>query len=101
MRAGYSEFFSKPFDRDEYADTLTRLDHRWSSSLGRPLNSGKILSFSGAKGGVGTTTIAVHLAMFLVRGFAKKVLLIDNHAQLGDVVSTWEWMETIIISMTW
>ena len=59
-------------------------------SLGRrlrpvPRNSGKILSFFGAKGGVGTTTLAVHLAMFLVRGFGKKVLLIDNHAQLGHV----------------
>ena len=47
---------------------------------------GKILSFFGAKGGVGTTTLAVHLAMFLVRNQGKKVLLIDNHAQLGHVV---------------
>jgi pilus assembly protein CpaE len=86
MRAGYSEFLSKPFDPDEYTDTLNRLDHRWSSSVSRPQNSGKILSFFGAKGGVGTTTLAVHLAMFLVRGFGKKVLLIDNHAQLGHVV---------------
>ena len=86
MRAGYSEFLAKPFDADEFADTLTRLDHRWSATIGRAHNSGKILSFFGAKGGVGTTTLAVHLAMFLVRGFGKKVLLIDNHAQLGHVV---------------
>jgi pilus assembly protein CpaE len=66
MRAGYSEFLAKP--------------------IGRPPNSGKILSFFGAKGGVGTTTLAVHLAMYLVRGFGKKVLLVDNHAQLGHVV---------------
>ena len=31
MRAGYSEFLSKPLDPDEYTDALTRLDHRWSS----------------------------------------------------------------------
>ncbi len=86
MRAGYSEFISKPFDGDEFTDALTRLDHRWSSTVARPQNSGKILSFFGAKGGVGTTTLAVHLAMFLTRGFGKKVLLIDNHAQLGHVV---------------
>ena len=86
MRAGYSEFLGKPFDSDEFTDTLTRLDHRWSASVARPQNSGKILSFFGAKGGVGTTTLAVHLAMFLVRGLGKKVLLIDNHAQLGHVV---------------
>ena len=86
MRAGYSEFLSKPFDPEEFTDSLTRLDQRWSSTTGRPQNSGKILSFFGAKGGVGTTTLAVHLAMFLVRGLGKKVLLIDNHAQLGHVV---------------
>jgi pilus assembly protein CpaE len=85
MRAGYSEFISKPFDPDEFTDALSRLDQRWSSSVSRPQNSGKILSFFGAKGGVGTTTLAVHLAMFLTRGFGKKVLLIDNHAQLGHV----------------
>jgi len=86
MRAGYSEFLGKPFDSDEFTDALTRLDHRWSASIARPHNSGKIISFFGAKGGVGTTTLAVHLAMFLVRGLGKKVLLIDNHAQLGHVV---------------
>jgi pilus assembly protein CpaE len=86
MRAGYSEFLLKPFEPDEFADTLHRLHHRWSSAIGQRLNSGKILSFFGAKGGVGTTTLAVHLAMFLVRGFGKKVLLIDNHAQLGHVI---------------
>ena len=45
MRAGYSEFLAKPFDSDEFTDTLTRLDQRWSATIGRPQNSGKILSF--------------------------------------------------------
>jgi pilus assembly protein CpaE len=85
MRAGYSEFLGKPFHPDEFADTLARLDQRWAATTVRPRNLGKILSFFGAKGGVGTTTLAVHLAMFLV-GLGKKVLLIDNHAQLGHVV---------------
>jgi pilus assembly protein CpaE len=86
MRAGYSEFLGKPFNSDEFIDALTRLDYRWTANVSRPANSGKILSFFGAKGGVGTTTLAVHLAMYLVRGLGKKVLLIDNHAQLGHVV---------------
>jgi len=85
MRAGCSEFLGKPFDCDEFTDTIARLDKRWSATIARPQNSGKVLSFFGAKGGVGTTTLAVHLATFLVRAFRKKVLLIDNHAQLGHV----------------
>jgi pilus assembly protein CpaE len=85
MRAGFSEFIGAPLDADEFIDTLTRLDGRWSAAIARPHDSGKILSFFGAKGGGGTTTLAVHLAMFLVCGFKKKVLLIDNHPQLGHV----------------
>jgi len=85
MRAGCSEFLGKPFDHDEFLDMLARLDQRWSASVARPESSGKILSFFGAKGGVGTTTLAVHLAMFLVQVSRKKVLLIDNHAELGHV----------------
>ncbi len=86
MRAGYSEFLGKPFNPEDFADTLGRLDRRWSSSgIGRPQHSGKVISFFGAKGGVGTTTLAVHLAMFLVTAYGRKVLLIDNHAQLGHV----------------
>jgi pilus assembly protein CpaE len=85
MRAGYSEFLAKPFDRDEFMDCLTRVDNRWSATIAHSFNSGKILSFFGAKGGVGTTTLAVHLAMYLVKGQGKKVLLVDNHAQLGHI----------------
>ena len=85
MRAGYSEFLAKPFDAGQFTNTLMVLDSRWSTSIARPQSSGKILSFFGAKGGVGTTTLAVHLAMYLVWSLGKKVLLIDNHPQLGHV----------------
>lgn len=83
MRAGCSEFLGKPFDPTHFADTVTKLDQRWTATIARQQNSGKLLSFFGAKGGVGTTTLAVHLAIFLVSVCKKKVLLIDNHAQLG------------------
>jgi pilus assembly protein CpaE len=85
MRAGCSEFLGQPFDAEVFSDTLLQLDHRWATAVSRPQTVGKILSFFGAKGGVGTTTLAVHLAMYLARDFKKKVLLIDNHPQLGHV----------------
>ena len=85
MRAGYSGFLARPFDSAQFLETLDEFDHRWSSTVSRPQNHGKILSFFGAKGGVGTTTLAVHLAMYLVSSSGKKVLLVDNHPQLGHV----------------
>ena len=85
MRAGYTEFLGWPFDAEEFGEALARHDHRWSTTIGRPQNTGKILSFFSAKGGVGTTTLAVHLAMYIIWGYGKKVLLVDNHAQLGHV----------------
>jgi len=85
MRAGFSEFLCGPLDGDELSEMLRRLDRRWSETVTDLQNTGKILSFFGAKGGVGTTTLAVHLAMFLVNARGKRVLIIDNHKQLGHV----------------
>ena len=85
MRAGYSGFLASPIDIDQFTETLSDLDQRWTATIIRPHNYGKVLSFFGAKGGVGTTTLAVHLAMYLVRCCGKKVLLVDNHPQLGHV----------------
>ena len=85
MRAGCSEFLNKPLNISTFTDTLARLNQLWSAIIAHPKGAGRILSFFGAKGGVGTTILAVHLATFLVRDFKKKVLLIDNHTQLGHV----------------
>ncbi len=85
MRSGCNEFLKKPFDPAQFAETLDRLERQWSSTMGRAHTTGRILSFFGSKGGVGTTTVAVQLATFLVRCHKKKVLLIDNHQELGHV----------------
>jgi pilus assembly protein CpaE len=85
MRAGCNDFLEKPLDAATFTNTLHRLDKLWSAIVTHPLDAGKIISFFGAKGGVGTTALAVHLASFLAKDFKKKVLLIDNHRQLGHV----------------
>ena len=83
MRAGCSEFLRKPFDEVAFAETLGRLDAQWSSNTQRAAPLGTVLSFFGAKGGVGTTTLAVHLAIYLQLCQGKKTLLIDNRPELG------------------
>jgi len=85
MRAGCNEVLKSPLDPRQLADTFDRQERQWASSMGRSRSTGHIISFFGAKGGVGTTTVAVTLAYFLVRQKNKRVLLIDNHPEFGHV----------------
>jgi pilus assembly protein CpaE len=85
MRAGCNEVLNNPLDARQLAETFDRQERQWSSNTGRARSTGHILSFFGAKGGVGTTTVAVTLAYYLVRQKNKKVLLIDNHPEFGHV----------------
>lgn len=85
MRAGCNEVLKNPLDSRQLADTFDRQERQWSSTMGRARSTGHILSFFGAKGGVGTTTVAVTLAYYLVRQQNKRVLLIDNHPEFGHV----------------
>ncbi|HEY6445291.1 MAG TPA: AAA family ATPase [Acidobacteriaceae bacterium] len=85
MRAGCNEFLRKPLDPRQLTDALDRQERHWSATMGRTRATGQIISFFGAKGGVGTTTVAVNLAYFLVHQHSKRVLLIDNHAEFGHV----------------
>lgn len=84
MRSGCNEVLRKPLDAAPLAEMLERLNKQWLSTMGQSRSAGKVLSFFGSKGGVGTTTIAVNLAHTLTR-LQKRVLLIDNHAEYGHV----------------
>jgi pilus assembly protein CpaE len=83
MRAGCNEILKKPLEPGQFDVTLHRLEQQWSIRMGQKNTMGQILSFFGAKGGVGTTMTAMQLAIFLVLTQKKKVLLIDNHRELG------------------
>jgi pilus assembly protein CpaE len=83
MRAGCNDFIGAELDFVAFAQTLERLNQQWTSKAAHTAARGSVLTFFGAKGGVGTTTLAVHVAMYLVQCHHKKTLLIDNHPQLG------------------
>lgn len=86
MRAGCSEYFTKPVDIDQLSEALERL--RVVVSARKPprvQRRGRILVLLGARGGAGTTTLAVHLGSYLVRLHGKKTLLIDAHRRFGHV----------------
>ena len=86
MRAGCSEYLNKPLSADQLAEALHRLRLRASSRKpARVKPRGRILALLGARGGAGTTTLAVHLGCFLVRQHGKKTLILDEHSRLGHV----------------
>jgi pilus assembly protein CpaE len=85
MRAGCNEFLGKPATGKALQEALQRFQAAHLVGSASKDNIGKLLTFFGAKGGVGTTTLAVHLANNLVRRHRKRTLLIDHQHELGHV----------------
>jgi pilus assembly protein CpaE len=86
MRAGCSEYLSKPLQAGQLSACLQKLRARWLASPLRPAQApGQVLVFLGVCGGAGSTTAAVHLGTFLARRHAQKVLILDLHPHLGHV----------------
>jgi pilus assembly protein CpaE len=87
MRTGVNEFFSKPIKREEILEALARLKKRSEKSKGQePVRHGKLIEVVGSNGGVGTTTIAVNLAVSLAENKSiQSVALVDMNLLFGNV----------------
>jgi pilus assembly protein CpaE len=85
VRNGCTEFLTKPVDPNDLAAALGRFRAVMAVDPQAQSGIGRVIAFFGAKGGVGTTMLAVHLATHLVRQHGKKTLLIDHRPQLGHV----------------
>ncbi|HEV2619849.1 MAG TPA: AAA family ATPase [Acidobacteriaceae bacterium] len=85
MRNGCTEFLTKPIEPMELINSLSRFHSVMAIDPQAHSGIGRVIAFFGAKGGVGTTILAVHLATHLVRQHGKKTLLIDHKQQLGHV----------------
>jgi len=83
LRAGSNDFLIQPVKRSEFRDIVTRMERapkRAASSISR---LGKIYSFLGSKGGVGTTTLAVNFAGVLAQQ-ARQTVLVDLDLVAND-----------------
>lgn len=76
MRAGINECIPEPITVATLGDALARV------LAARGGHAGEMFAFVGAKGGVGTTTMAVNVATALAR--SGSTLVIDLHPSLGD-----------------
>ncbi len=85
LRSGADDYLIKPFHPAELLARMKSLIARFAPSdslVGRP-PMGRIHAYYGAKGGVGTTTIAINAAIAL-QGLGRRVCLVDGNLQFGD-----------------
>jgi pilus assembly protein CpaE len=84
MRAGANEFFTWPPPEETFHGAIRRTAARRETTHGaRP--AATTLVFFGAKGGAGTTTIAVNCGVELARLSKRSTIIVDLKPGLGEV----------------
>jgi pilus assembly protein CpaE len=88
LRAGADDDIVKPFHPLELMARIKALLARGGPPAavgGDTPTLGKVCGFYGAKGGVGTTTIAINAAISLSRELRRRTALVDANLQFGDL----------------
>jgi pilus assembly protein CpaE len=84
MRAGANEFFTWPPEEESFTGAIRRTAARRETAQGaRP--AATTLVFFGAKGGAGTTTVAVNCGVELARLSKRSTIIVDLKPGLGEV----------------
>jgi pilus assembly protein CpaE len=92
MRSGARELVGRPITKERLRETLIGVaELRWVKETPEYQNSTDLtripqtISVTGAKGGVGKTTLSTNLAVALTRQAPGQAVLIDLYSQFGDV----------------
>src|SRR5689334_5955388 len=83
MRSGVQDFLGKPVQTESLKDLLLRISQDLNTK--EFPSQDKLIVVMGAKGGVGTTTVAVNLGVQLASFANKRTVLLDFARPLGNV----------------
>jgi pilus assembly protein CpaE len=85
MRAGVSEYLPQPVEPRDLEDALRRLARKLGRGSGSAApGGGRIVAFTGAKGGTGVTTMAVNAAVHAHAVAGRRTLLLDLDLESGS-----------------
>jgi pilus assembly protein CpaE len=84
IRSGANDYLTMPLKRSDLRDALTRLERAPRRAITGGSQLGRIYTFLGAKGGVGTTALAVNFATIMAQR-KKQTVLLDLDWPSNDV----------------
>jgi pilus assembly protein CpaE len=85
MRAGVSEYLPQPVEPRDLEDALRRVARKLGRGQGGGIpGGGRIVAFTGAKGGTGVTTAAVNVAVHAHAMGSRRTLLLDLDLESGS-----------------
>jgi pilus assembly protein CpaE len=97
MRAGARALVKNPPDASklslliaELAEVRRRRESDEFLGWSDPSRFPRVISITGARGGVGKTTIAANLAVVLAKSFPGRVALLDMYTQFGDIAAMFD-----------
>jgi pilus assembly protein CpaE len=81
MRSGIQEFLKRPLEQDEVITAIRKVMRKVQT---QGTVAGEIITIFSNKGGLGTTMIAVNLAVMLSKACGKSSAVVDLDLQFGD-----------------
>jgi len=84
MQLGVSDYLAKPLTRELLKRSLSAAQDGTENQTNRQ-RSGKLIALTGARGGVGTTTMTSNLGWLLANKVGRRVAMVDLDLQFGSL----------------
>ncbi len=84
LKTGARDYLVKPVDADALGEVFVRLEQPATGT--KP--TGRVIGLLGARGGVGTSTLAINIAWIMAEKFSRRTALVDMDVYGGSVALT-------------